>query len=173
LQITKDGYIIAIHDPCLKDATNIESYEWKWGDRKGDYYFPNSHHTFNDDYLVHDFTLAELKSLRLKQRMTYRTHDLDDYFMVQTLDEIIEMMNMLNSENPRDHPIGLYIENKEYDFYVENYGLNVAEMTIDILAKYNIETVEKATANNLPIIMQSFEQPALEKLATLTDLPLV
>mmetsp|Transcript_28123 Transcript_28123/g.38066 ORF Transcript_28123/g.38066 Transcript_28123/m.38066 type:complete len:106 (-) Transcript_28123:294-611(-) len=105
--------------------------------------------------------------------MTYRTHDLDDYFMVQTLDEIIEMMNMLNSENPRDHPIGLYIENKEYDFYVENYGLNVAEMTIDILAKYNIETVEKATANNLPIIMQSFEQPALEKLATLTDLPLV
>lgn len=82
LQVTKDGHIIAFHDPCLKQATNVESYAWKWGDREGTFYFPNSHHTFADDYLVHDFTLAELKSLRLKQRMEYRTHDLDDYFVV-------------------------------------------------------------------------------------------
>lgn len=83
------------------------------------------------------------------------------------------MMNMLNSESPRDHPIGLYIENKEVDFYLDNYGIDVVQMTYDTLAKYNIETVEKATAAGLPIIMQSFETNALEKMATLTDLPLV
>lgn len=80
---------------------------------------------------------------------------------------------MLNAENPRERPIGLYIENKEYDFYLDNYGLDVVQMTYDTLAKYNIETIEKATANNLPIIMQSFEINCLEEMSKLTDLPLV
>eukprot|EP00351_Strombidinopsis_sp_SopsisLIS2011_P004139 CAMPEP_0116878860 /NCGR_PEP_ID=MMETSP0463-20121206/10613_1 /TAXON_ID=181622 /ORGANISM="Strombidinopsis sp, Strain SopsisLIS2011" /LENGTH=44 /DNA_ID= /DNA_START= /DNA_END= /DNA_ORIENTATION= len=43
-----------------------------------------------------------------------------------TLEEVIELMFMLNTENPRDHAIGLYIENKEYDYYIDNYGINIA-----------------------------------------------
>jgi len=75
--------VICFHDPTLDATTNVESYEWKWGDRKGqnsNYDFDESNTTYNDEYLVHDFTLSEIKSLRLKQRMQYRTQDLNDYF---------------------------------------------------------------------------------------------
>lgn len=45
-------------------------------------------------------------------------------------------------------------------------------MLFDVLKKYDIETVEKAS-KKLPIIIECFEKESLEKFATLSDLPLV
>jgi len=43
-----------------------------FGDRKGDYIFmPYTNH-YKDDYLIHNFTLAELKMLRRKMRYPNR-----------------------------------------------------------------------------------------------------
>ena len=46
-------------------------------------------------------------------------------------------------------------------------------MTYDQLAKWNLETIEKSTANGIPIIIQSFDPDALKRFAALSDLPLV
>ena len=43
----------------------------------------------------------------------------------------------------------------------------------DVLAKYNLETIDKATTAGIPIIIQSFSESALRQFSTLSDLPLI
>lgn len=66
LQITKDGHLVTSHDPTLKDTTDVEDYEFMFGSRKGNYTFVPYTNVYNNDYLIKDFTLAELKMLRRK-----------------------------------------------------------------------------------------------------------
>ena len=68
---------------------------------------------------------------------------------------------------------GLYIEIKEPKWYTESYQIDITTAIFDILAKYNLETVQKATEANIPIVIQSFDEDALRQFATLSDLPLV
>jgi len=128
-----------------------------------------------DDYLIRDFTLAEIKMLRRKQRHGNRNQFLNNEFQIYTVEEAIESLILLNSQFPRndlDFPVGLYIEPKEYTLYKIFYGVDMLDMLHESLAKYDLETIEKCT-NKVPIIIQSFEIDALWKYATLSDLPLV
>jgi glycerophosphoryl diester phosphodiesterase len=59
-----------------------------------------------------------------------------------------------------------------YGFYLENYGQNIAKMLYDVLAKYNLETVDKCK-DVLPIIVECFEGPALQYFGLISDLPLI
>ncbi len=72
LQITKDSHIVTNHDPCLRLTTNVDSYEWLFGDRKSNYVFPPYTEVYTNDYLIHNFTLQELKMLRRKARYPIR-----------------------------------------------------------------------------------------------------
>jgi len=47
----------------------------------------------------------------------------------------------------------LYIEIKEYPWYLETYGMNLAKALFETLKKYGLETVEKATAAGIPVII--------------------
>lgn len=72
IQITKDGHLVTSHDPCLRDTTNIDSYENLYADRKKNYtFFPYTNY-YPDDYLIKDFTLSELKMLRRRTRYPSR-----------------------------------------------------------------------------------------------------
>lgn len=33
----------------------------------------------------------------------------------------------LNRKHPKDTPVGLYIETKQYEFYLTNFGIDFAE----------------------------------------------
>jgi glycerophosphoryl diester phosphodiesterase len=72
----------------------------------------------------------------------------------------------------REFKVGLYIETKMYGFYLENYGIDIAEKVYEILKKYDLDTVEKAT-EKMPIIIECFEKESLVKFGTLSDLPLI
>ena len=78
IQLTKDGHLVTNHDPCLKETTNIESYSYLWGDRKSNYLFPPYDNVYQNDYLIRDFTLQELKMLRRKMRYTTRNQYFND-----------------------------------------------------------------------------------------------
>jgi hypothetical protein len=117
--------LVVNHDPCLKDTFNVESFEYMWGDRKGDYVFQPSNNTYIGDYLIKDFTLAELKMLSRKMRQSTRNQYLNGIFKIYTLEEAIEMLLTLNADFPRTdrkQAVGLYIETKEFKFYMDNYG---------------------------------------------------
>jgi glycerophosphoryl diester phosphodiesterase len=49
----------------------------------------------------------------------------------------------------------------------------MTQALFDFLEKNNLETIQKATDNGIPIIVQSFSENALKEFATLSDLPRV
>ena len=111
VEVSSDGYLILQHDPTLNDTTNIYEY----GGRTA---FKNKQQP-NEDWLVADFSLAELKMLKRYQRYAdIRSPMLNDRYDIVTLTELIENVQMINEDEPRtmnaDTKVGLYIEIKEY-----------------------------------------------------------
>ena len=80
VQITKDNHLVTSHDPCLKDTTNVENYEFMFAERKSNYTFMPYTNVYTNDYLIKDFTLAEIKMLRRKMRYTNRNQYLNQDF---------------------------------------------------------------------------------------------
>ena len=157
--MTKDGHLVTSHDPCLKATTNILDYAAEYADRVGTWSFePAYDNDCTDDYLIREFTLEELKGLRRRQRYSTRNTDLDDLFQIMTFEEVIEQMQGLYQSHPKTRPwkIGLYVETKMYQFYLDNYGENIAQMTYDVLKKYGLETIDKCK-DTMPIIIECFE----------------
>ena len=124
---------------------------------------PSKRTIYKDDWLISDFTLEEIKTLKATNRMTQRNQHLNGVFDKMTFEEIIELQLKLNEECPmnkfKPFPTGLYVETKMVVFYRE-MGIEISQLIHDVLVKYNIETVEKAN-NKLPIIIESFEEESL------------
>lgn len=70
--LTKDHQVVIFHDRYLSHITDVASFE-KFANRKriGSYDFEEGK-TERDDWWVHDFTLAELKELKVKQVFPHR-----------------------------------------------------------------------------------------------------
>lgn len=118
---------------------------------------------YEDDFLIRNFTLAELKQLKRNQRYDIRNQDLNGIFDIMTLEETIDLMFQLQKERPfphRKHKIGLYIETKMYEFYLQQFGEDIAVMLYKVLEKYNLHTIEKCQ-DVLPIIIECFEGQSL------------
>jgi glycerophosphoryl diester phosphodiesterase len=99
LQITSDGILVAQHDPTLKETTNIEMYEMfqlRKFKRK-----VISGKIFTNDFLLHDFTLTELKMLQKRQRFDNRSPFMNDMFTFMSLEGVIRHMFMLKDDMPR------------------------------------------------------------------------
>jgi len=165
--LTKDGHLVTSHDPCLKECTNVEDHLDLYGDRmgswNGDDWGPPYTNTYVDDYLIHDFTLEELKGLRRKMRFADRNQGLNDIYTIMTLEETIDLMLELNRDFPRSdrtHPVGLYIETKMYNYYLKEHGVDTAEELYNVLKSYDLETIEKCK-DVLPIIVECFELDSL------------
>ena len=128
-----------------------------------------------NDYLIHDFTLEEIKSLRRKMRYASRNQYFNAQFQMLTLEETIEMLLNMNANHPRTdigEKVGLYIETKMFNFYKNVHGIDIAEQVFNTLKKYGLETIEKSSVK-LPIIIECFEKESLIRFGQLSDLPLV
>ena len=173
LQLTNDSHLINSHDPCLRETTNIDTFEWLWGHRRADYLFTPYMARFTQDYLIKWMTLSELKMLT--RRFRYNTRNVfmnEQGFQMVTLEETIEMLLNLNANYPKEKKVGLYLETKMYGYYKEQYNEDIVERVFEVLQKYGIETLDKAS-EKLPVIVESFEREALLRMRELTDLPLV
>ena len=64
-QVTKDGQLIMSHDPTLNINSNINDHP-EFADRMMNISFQcdDDYFDFDNDWLIHDFTLAEIKTLR-------------------------------------------------------------------------------------------------------------
>jgi len=150
-----------------------------WKKRQKDIFIPSSGHLFLNDYPIPEFTYEECRMLKRRQRYDYRSNAMDGFFMIPSMQEVVDHMKFLNTNyNTRDRinattVPGLYIEIKEPDWYTSSYGIDMTKALYDFLAKNNLETIEKATDNGIPIIIQSFSEDSLKEFATLSDLPRV
>jgi len=97
---TKDGVLIARHENEIGGTTDVAT---KFPDRKTTRTIDGQAMT---GWFTEDFTVAEIKTLRAKERLAFRSHDYDGKFDVPTFDEVLVLAQQLGLELQRT--IGVY-----------------------------------------------------------------
>ena len=155
---TKDGILIARHENEIGGTTDA-------ADR-----FPDRRQTKTIDgqsitgWFSEDFTLAEIKMLRARERLAFRSHAYDGQFQVATFDEVIELAQRLGRS--RGRPVGIYPETK-HPTYFRGIGLPLEEKLLASLERAGWNT------RDAPVFIQSFEQGNLRDLRTKTRVRLI
>ena len=139
---TKDGVLIARHENEIGSTTDAAK---KFPDRKRTKTVDDVSIT---GWFSEDFTLAEIKTLRARERLDFRSHGWDGQFEVPTFDEVIELAQQLGKEI--NHPIGIYPETK-HPTYFRAIGLPLEDRLLASLDRHGWNTV------NAPVFVQSFE----------------
>lgn len=163
LVLTKDGVMIARHEPMLDGTTDVATK------------FPESRKTTRNvdgvattAYFASDFTLAEIKTLRAVQARANRDQSLNGLYSIPTLDEVLALAKA--EGNKRGRTVGIYPEIKHSVFHATEagFGANVFEDKL-------VATLHAAYGNtgSAPVFIQSFEVSNLQYLNTRTNIKLV
>ena len=148
--LTKDDHLLVMHDPYLRRITNVEQTVLA-GTRAERYY--DSEQRKVDDGWTDQFTLEELKTLRVRQKQAKdRITSLDWHFGFSTLDEVIEMVKGFNKlHQGRRHPEGrmggICVEVKDGDMYRKVYGdkkVSIGKRALEVLKRHEIDTWQKS-----------------------------
>lgn len=144
LVLSKDGRLVAMHDIYLEGTTDVEE---QFPDRKRP----------DGKWYAADFTFAELKTLRVHERLANRFPLMKSRFEIPAFEEIIELIQGLNTTTGRQ--VGIYPELKQPAFHLQA-GLNIEKATLDALAQYGYEGPDAL------VFVQCFEPDSLKRLRT-------
>lgn len=170
LVLTKDGVMVARHEPMISGTTDVASHP-EFADRKTTRMVDGVEY---NDWFVSDFTLAELKTLGAVQARANRNQQYNGLFKIPTLDEVIALAKAKSKETGRT--IGIYPEIKHSTYHATLqaangklvFGKNLFENKL--LKKLHKEYGNSACA---PVFIQSFEVANLQYLSHKTDIQLV
>lgn len=157
---TKDGVLIARHEPNLKDTTDVARHP-EFAARKRTLKVDGNE---EEGWFASDFTLAEIKTLRAVQPRGDRSKAFDGQFLIPTFDEVLALRAQKSQELGRD--IGIYPETKHPTWH-RQLGLALEKPLVAMLAKYRLNR------KNAPVFIQSFEAANLKELRQLTPNKLV
>jgi glycerophosphoryl diester phosphodiesterase len=155
---TKDGVLVARHENEIGETTDVAN---RFASRKTTKLIDGMSVT---GWFTEDFTLAELKSLRAKERLPFRSHEYDGRFLVPTFDDVVALADAKSRDTGR--PIGVYPETK-HPTYFRSIGLPLEQRLLDVLKKHG------RTAAADAVFIQSFESSSLQMLRPVTTLRLV
>lgn len=140
---TRDGVLIARHEPNLIDTTNVSEIPM-YADRKTIKAIDGIE---QEGFFAEDFTLAEIKTLRARQSHPYREQAYNGLFEIPTLPEIIDLVNRVEAETHQK--IGIYPETK-HPTYSRQLGLPLEEPLIETLVANQFTDGDR-------VFIQSFE----------------
>jgi glycerophosphoryl diester phosphodiesterase len=162
LVVTKDGVLIARHEPFLASLNADGTVS---GDTTTDVYqrpeFADRKKTKNLDgtsitgWFAEDFTLAEIKQIRAVERLSFRNHTFDGVYQVATLDEIIALVKKYEVDTGKK--IGIYPETKHPTYMAANTPYNTSQLLVDNLVKNKFTDPAR-------VFIQSFEVGNLKAL---------
>src|SRR5215470_15950781 len=155
---TKDGVLIARHENEISGTTDVAQ---KFPDRKATKTIDGER---IEGFFTEDFTLAEIKTLRAKERLAFRNQGWNGVYEVPTLQEVIDLAKRKSRETGR--VIGIYPETK-HPTYFRSIGLPLEGRLVEVLEANGYR------GPNAPVFIQSFEVQNLKDLNHLTKLPLV
>ena len=118
-------------------------------------------------WFTEDFTLAELKTLRTKERLPQlRKANMayDGQFEVPTFEEILKLAKVESVKKGR--PIGIYPETKHPSYFI-SIGLSHEAPLLALLTRFG------HTERSAPVFIQSFEVGNLQALRPKTKLRLI
>ncbi|AOI73247.1 glycerophosphodiester phosphodiesterase [Burkholderia ubonensis] len=144
---TRDGVLVARHENEISGTTNVSTLP-QFASRKATKTIDGVQLT---GWFTEDFTLAELKTLRARERIPqFRPANTayNDQYEIPTFDEIVALAKQMSAQVGRT--IHLYPETK-HPTYFQSIGLPLEDRLVDALQK------DPYTARTATIYIQSFE----------------
>lgn len=160
---TRDGELVARHENEIGGTTDVADHP-EFADRRTTKTIDGNEVT---GWFTEDFTLAELKTLRARERLPeLRQHNTlyDGRYEIPTLAEVIALVKA--KQRSLHRTIGLYPETK-HPTYFRSIGLALEAPLVRTLHAAGYRSARS------PVFIQSFEVGNLRDLSRMTRLPLV
>lgn len=160
---TRDGVLVCRHENEIGGTTDVAAHPELAARRTTK---TIDGHTA-EGWFTEDFTLAELKTLRARERLPQLrpgNTEFDGRFAIPTFDEVIDLVRRESAT--RGRTIGIYPETKHPSWFA-SLGLALEEPLL--------EALERAgwTDADAPVFIQSFETDNLRMLRTRTRVRLI
>jgi glycerophosphoryl diester phosphodiesterase len=165
LVMTRDGTLIARHENEIGSTTDVAQHPEFAGRRRTQVIDGES----LTGWFTEDFTLAEVKTLRARERLPKlrpANCAFDGRFTVPTFDEIMQLAQGANRTRPGRSRIGVYPETK-HPAHFQRLGLAQERPVLETLARHGY------AERGAPVYIQSFDPGNLRQLREMTPLPLV
>lgn len=174
LVMTKDGVLVARHENEIGGTTDVADHP-EFASRRAAKVIDGTSIT---GWFTEDFTLAELKTLRARERIPDTRPGntrFNGQFEIPTFEEILSLVHGVEEQRdtharqlgkPAPRHIGVYPETK-HPTYFAGLGLPMEKLLVHTLERYGYKG-----RHGLAYI-QSFEVGNLKALAKMTQLPLV
>ena len=155
---TRDGVLVARHENEIGATTDVAA---KFPDRR-------RRKTIDGDtvsgWFTEDFALAELRTLRARERLAFRSHAYDGQFAIPTFDEVLALCD--SAGRRRGRVVGVYPETK-HPSYFRAVGLPLEARLLTALRAHGLDRADA------PVFIQSFEVGNLRALRRATRVRLV
>jgi len=155
---TKDGVLVARHENEIGGTTDVAQ---RFPDRKVTKVIDGDSVT---GWFTEDFTLAELRTLRARERLNFRDQSYNGQFGVPTFDEVLALADSLG--RARGRVVGVYPETK-HPSYFRSIGLALEEPLLASLTRVGWNRADA------PVFIQSFEVGNLRALKSQTSVRLI
>lgn len=163
LVLTKDGILVARHENEISETTDVSARP-EFASRKASKLIDGETKT---GWFTEDFTLAELMTLRARERLPQlrpANTAYDGKFAVPTFDDILALAR--ENEARLGRPVGVYPETKHPSYFIA-IGLPHEAPLLASLTRFGYSKRED------PIFIQSFETANLKALRGVTALRLI
>ncbi|MEM6476626.1 MAG: glycerophosphodiester phosphodiesterase family protein [Pseudomonadota bacterium] len=164
LVVTKDLVLVARHETELSGTTDVASRQ-EFEDRRRE-------KTIGDrrvaGWFAEDFTLAELRTLRTRERVpSARPSNIayNGLYQIPTFEEVVQLARAKEAETGRS--IGLYPELKIPTWLLQEEGIDTVDLLATQLRKLDLDDADDR------VFVQVFEVGPLQRLDKLIDTPLV
>jgi glycerophosphoryl diester phosphodiesterase len=160
---TRDHVLVARHENDITGTTDVADHP-EFADRQTTKVIDGASVT---GWFTEDFTLAELNTLRAKERTPDVRPDnaaYDGKFEVPTLREVLDLAR--RSRSCKGRRVGVYPETK-HPSYFDSIGLSLEEPLVQQLHAAGYR------GKRAPVYIQSFEVANLQQLRGMTQVPLV
>ena len=171
---TKDGVLVARHEPEIGGTTDVADHP-EFANRKTTKTIDGVSIT---GWFTTDFTLAELKTLRARERIPQNrpaNTRFNGQFEIPTFEEVLDLVDSANRARARralasgwrlPEPIGVYPETK-YPTFFNGLGLSLEGPLLRSLSRHGY------SGKDAPVFIQSLETANLRELRKKTQLPLI
>lgn len=158
LVLTKDGVLVARHEPEIGETTDVGSRP-EFAARRTAKMVDGAR---MEGWFVEDFTLAELKTLRARERLPKVRPESAKFDGSETIPTFQEVVDLAKAESRRTgRTIGLYPEMK-HPAYLAKAGLPIESRLAAALKMNDLD------ARDAPVFVQCFETAPLKAFSQLS-----
>jgi len=147
---TRGGHLIALHDLELSATTDVASHP-RFISRRTERLRDRQ---AMQGWFAADFTLEEIKSLRVRQRLSFRDHSHDGRYEIPTLEEALDLAAAIRSAGRK---LEVYLELKHARWHAAS-GLPLDQLLLDALRRRNL------LSKDCGICIEAFEPHVLRSL---------